>query len=215
MRTRIALVTVFAVALIVTISTVSVARPAPSQSGATAPRQKPSSTTLLRGSTSEQAGQLVAFHAIASGRITGRRTESTITGLGQSLSLVAEQLAASGTKPAPVAAPAPAPVAAPAPAPAPVAAPAPAPAPAPVPVTDATSTATADWQCIRIHESSDRYNDPSAPSGAYGIVPVTWASYGYSGWPYQAPAAVQDALALRLYNQYGWQPWSSRFACGL
>ncbi len=197
MRTRIALVTVFAVALIVTISTVSVARPAPSQSGATAPRQKPSSTTLLRGSTSEQAGQLVAFHAIASGRITGRRTESTITGLGQSLSLVAEQLAASGTKPAPVAAPAPAP------------------APAPVPVTDATSTATADWQCIRIHESSDRYNDPSAPSGAYGIVPVTWASYGYSGWPYQAPAAVQDALALRLYNQYGWQPWSSRFACGL
>jgi muramidase (phage lysozyme) len=82
-------------------------------------------------------------------------------------------------------------------------------------VTDATSTATPDWQCIRIHESGDRYNDPSAPSGAYGIVPVTWASYGYSGWPYEAPPAVQDALALRLYNEYGWQPWSSRYACGL
>jgi len=206
MRTRIALVAVFAVASIVSISTISTSRPAQSQAGATAPRQKTPPTTLLRGSTSEPGGQLVAFHAVASGRITGKGQQNPITGLGQSLSLVAAQLAASSTRTAP-AAPAPA-----APAPA---APAPA-APAPAaPVTDATSTATPDWQCIRIHESGDRYNDPSAPSGAYGIVPVTWASYGYSGWPYEAPPAVQDALALRLYNEYGWQPWSSRYACGL
>ncbi len=198
MRTRIALVTVFAVASIVSISTISTSRPAQSQAGATAPRQKTPPTTLLRGSTSEPGAQLVAFHAVASGRITGKGQQSPITGLGQSLSLVAAQLAASSTRPAP---------------PVPAAPPAP-PAPAP-PVTDATSTATPDWQCIRIHESGDRYNDPSAPSGAYGIVPVTWASYGYSGWPYEAPPAVQDALALRLYNEYGWQPWSSRYACGL
>jgi hypothetical protein len=84
-----------------------------------------------------------------------------------------------------------------------------------VAVTDATSVATADWQCIRVHESGDRYNSPAAPSGAYGIVQVTWHAYGNEGWPYQAPAVVQDALALRLYRLYGWAPWGSRFACGL
>jgi len=85
----------------------------------------------------------------------------------------------------------------------------------PVPATDATSTNTADWQCIRVHESGDAYNDPSRPSGAYGIELVTWESNGYSGWPYEAAPAVQDALALKLYNEYGWVPWSTRFACGL
>ncbi len=101
------------------------------------------------------------------------------------------------------------------PAPAPVPAPPPAPAPAPPVVTDATSTDTADWACIRDRESNDRYSDPSAPSGAYGIIQSTWHSYGYSGWPYEAAPAIQDALALRLYNSYGWAPWSSRYACGL
>jgi muramidase (phage lysozyme) len=66
-----------------------------------------------------------------------------------------------------------------------------------------------------VHESGDRYNDPSAPSGAYGIIQPTWQSYGYSGWPYEASAATQDQLALQLYNQYGWQPWSSAPSCGL
>jgi hypothetical protein len=66
-----------------------------------------------------------------------------------------------------------------------------------------------------VHESSDEYNSSDAPSGAYGIVQETWQSYGFSGWPYQASAATQDQLALELYNEYGWQPWSSRYACGL
>ena len=91
----------------------------------------------------------------------------------------------------------------------------PPPPPPPPPVTDATSTATADWQCIRIHESGDVYNDPGRPSGAYGILASTWHSYGFSGWPYQAPAAAQDSLALTLYHQYGWAPWSTRHVCGL
>ena len=85
----------------------------------------------------------------------------------------------------------------------------------PPPPTDATTTATADWQCIRVHESGDQYNSPAAPSGAYGIVQVTWHSNGFNGWPYQAAPAFQDALALKLYHEYGWGPWSSRSACGL
>jgi len=81
--------------------------------------------------------------------------------------------------------------------------------------TDATSTNTTDWQCIRVHESGDEYNNPAEPSGAYGILETTWLSNGYSGWPYQASATVQDALALQLYNEFGWTPWSTRFVCGL
>jgi hypothetical protein len=89
------------------------------------------------------------------------------------------------------------------------------PPPPPPPVTDATSVATADWGCIRVHESGDQYNSPAAPSGAYGILISTWRALGYSGWPYEAPASVQDQVALALYARYGWGPWSSRFACGL
>jgi hypothetical protein len=93
--------------------------------------------------------------------------------------------------------------------------PPPPPPPPPVPVTDANSVATADWQCIRVHESGDRYNSSSAPSGAYGILISTWRSFGLSGWPYQAAASEQDLVALELYARYGFHPWSSRFACGL
>ena len=89
------------------------------------------------------------------------------------------------------------------------------PPPPPPPPTDATSTATPDWQCIRVHESGDVYNDPARPSGAYGILLSTWRSFGLGGWPYQASPTSQDALALTLYHRYGWAPWSTRYACGL
>jgi hypothetical protein len=89
------------------------------------------------------------------------------------------------------------------------------PIPAVVTINDSNSVATADWQCIRVHESGDNYNNPNMPSGAYGILISTWQSFGYSGWPYQAAPAVQDALALRLHGEDGFGPWSSRFACGL
>ena len=91
---------------------------------------------------------------------------------------------------------------------------APAPAPAPV-LTDATSTTTPDWACIRLHESGDRFNSPTAPGGAYGFLEGTWLSLGYSGWPNEAAPAVQSQAALFLYNELGWQPWSTRFVCGL
>ena len=93
--------------------------------------------------------------------------------------------------------------------------PPPPPPPPPPPVTDATSVDTADWMCIRVHESGDQYNSEAAPSGAYGILISTWREFGYSGWPYEAPASVQDEVALKLYARFGWAPWSSRFACGL
>ena len=125
-------------------------------------------------------------------------------------------LPAASTKPAvPPPAPAPAPAPSPAPALAPAPAPAPPPAPAPVAITDADSVATADWSCIRVHESSDRFNSPAAPDGAYGILLTTWRSFGLAGWPYQAPASLQDEVALELYARFGFRPWSSRFACGL
>jgi Transglycosylase-like domain len=92
--------------------------------------------------------------------------------------------------------------------------PPPPPAPAPV-LTDATSTTTADWACIRVHESGDRFNSPTAPGGAYGFLEMTWLSLGYSGWPYEAAPAVQSEAALFLYNELGWQPWSTRIVCGL
>ena len=99
--------------------------------------------------------------------------------------------------------------------PAPLPAPPP-PPPAPVPVlTDANSTATPDWACIRQHESGDQFNSPTAPGGAYGFLEITWLSLGYSGWPYEASPAVQSQAALFLYDELGWQPWSTRFVCGL
>ena len=198
MRTRIALVAVFTVASIIAISSAVLVRPVTSQAATTAPIKSSTSTSSITN-----ASQLVAF--TSSNTPKGR--PATITGLGALLSLDTGLVAAANTDTTTpvVATPAPAVVAVPVAAPvAPVA-----------PVSDATSTATGDWACIRVRESGDRYNDPSAPSGAYGIISVTWHSYGYSGWPYEASPATQDALALKLYNRYGWQPWSSRNACGL
>jgi hypothetical protein len=102
-----------------------------------------------------------------------------------------------------------------------VAAPAPAPAPTPPPPpspagggSDATSTSTADWACIRQHESGGNY--AIGNGGAYQFELGTWTSL--TGLPSPAedyPAAVQDAAALKLYSQRGWEPWTTRYVCGL
>ncbi len=100
-----------------------------------------------------------------------------------------------------------------------VAAQAPAPPPAPAPATsgggsDATSTSTADWACIRQRESGGNY--AIGNGGAYQFELGTWR--GLTGLPSPAqdyPAAVQDAAALKLYSQRGWQPWTTRYICGL
>jgi len=93
----------------------------------------------------------------------------------------------------------------------------PAPAPAPAPATgpsDATSTNTADWACIRQHESGGNYAEGGG--GAYQFGNGTWTSL--TGLPSPAqdyPASVQDAAALKLYSERGWEPWTTRYVCGL
>jgi hypothetical protein len=99
----------------------------------------------------------------------------------------------------------------------PVATPAAAPAPAPTPAaggSDATSTDTPDWACIRQHESGGNYSVGNG--GAYQFEQGTWT--GLTGLPSPAqdyPPAVQDAAALKLYSQRGWEPWTTRYVCGL
>jgi Transglycosylase-like domain len=79
---------------------------------------------------------------------------------------------------------------------------------------DATSTDTADWACIRAHESGDNY--ASGNGGAYQFEFGTWTAL--TGLPSPAedyPPAVQDAAALKLYGERGWEPWTTRYVCGL
>ena len=90
-------------------------------------------------------------------------------------------------------------------------------APAPAPsagTSDATSTNTADWACIRQHESNGNYSVGNG--GAYQFEFSTWNAL--TGLPSPAedyPPAVQDAAALKLYSQRGWEPWTTRYVCGL
>jgi hypothetical protein len=80
--------------------------------------------------------------------------------------------------------------------------------------SDATSTNTADWACIRQHESGGNYG--VGGGGAYQFEQGTWSGLTGLGSPAQAsPPAVQDAAALKLYAQRGWEPWTTRFVCGL
>jgi hypothetical protein len=91
--------------------------------------------------------------------------------------------------------------------------PAPLPAPA-VSGSDAVSTNTPDWACIRAHESNDNY--AVGGGGAYQFELGTWE--GLTGLPSPAqdyPPTVQDAAALKLYGERGWEPWSTRYVCGL
>jgi hypothetical protein len=96
---------------------------------------------------------------------------------------------------------------APVPASAPVAAP-------PAGASDATSTNSADWACIRQHESGGNYSVGNG--GAYQFQLGTWTAL--TGLPSPAedyPPAMQDSAALKLYSERGWEPWTTRFVCGL
>ncbi len=80
--------------------------------------------------------------------------------------------------------------------------------------SDATSTNTPDWACIRAHESGDNYSEGGG--GAYQFALGTWEGLTGLGTPAEdSPAAVQDAAALRLYAERGWEPWTTRYVCGL
>lgn len=87
----------------------------------------------------------------------------------------------------------------------------------PVPASggsDATSTNTADWACIRQHESNGDYS--VGGGGAYQFELGTWEGLTGLSTPAQdSPPSVQDAAALKLYAERGWEPWTTRYVCGL
>jgi hypothetical protein len=51
-------------------------------------------------------------------------------------------------------------------------------------------------------------NSGSGAGGAYQILPSTWAAYGGSGLPQDAPPAEQDAIAAKIYATDGRGAWS-------
>ena len=67
-----------------------------------------------------------------------------------------------------------------------------------------------DWYRLRVCESGNNYaiNTGNGYYGAYQFDLGTWRSVGGTGYPNQASPATQDALALTLYRQRGWSPWT-------
>jgi hypothetical protein len=60
-------------------------------------------------------------------------------------------------------------------------------------------------------ESGGNYravNPSTGAGGAYQILPSTWASYGGTGLPQDAPPAQQDAIAAKIYATDGRGAWS-------
>jgi resuscitation-promoting factor RpfA len=73
------------------------------------------------------------------------------------------------------------------------------------------------WYRLRMCESSNNYsiNTGNNHYGAYQFDLSTWHSVGGSGYPNRATPAEQNARALILYRQRGWQPWQCASILGL
>ena len=73
------------------------------------------------------------------------------------------------------------------------------------------------WYRLRMCESSNNYaiNTGNGYYGAYQFDLSTWRSVGGAGYPNQASPAEQDARALILYRERGWQPWTCAGILGL
>ena len=85
-----------------------------------------------------------------------------------------------------------------------------------------TASASADpsphtWYRLRMCESGNNYtiNTGNDHYGAYQFDVPTWHSVGGSGYPQNASKAEQDARALILYRERGWQPWQCASILGL
>ncbi|MDQ6909626.1 MAG: transglycosylase family protein [Actinomycetota bacterium] len=68
------------------------------------------------------------------------------------------------------------------------------------------------WDCIRQLESGNNYSSPGG--GAYQFTDETWRSLGQTGTAGDAPPALQDAMALKLQSERGFQPWTTAPRCG-
>jgi peptidoglycan hydrolase-like protein with peptidoglycan-binding domain len=87
-----------------------------------------------------------------------------------------------------------------------------------VPMTIASADPSpTDWSRLRMCEASGNYqiNTGNGYYGAYQFNLSTWKSVGGTGYPNQATPAEQDARALKLYRQRGWQPWTCATILGL
>jgi resuscitation-promoting factor RpfA len=73
------------------------------------------------------------------------------------------------------------------------------------------------WYRLRMCESSNNYKVDTGNDhyGAYQFDLPTWRSVGGSGYPNRASSAEQDARALILYRERGWQPWQCADILGL
>jgi len=68
------------------------------------------------------------------------------------------------------------------------------------------------WDCIRQLESGNNYSSPGG--GAYQFLDSTWHALGHSGTASDAPPAEQDAAAVQLQQQAGWDQWTTAKRCG-
>jgi resuscitation-promoting factor RpfA len=73
------------------------------------------------------------------------------------------------------------------------------------------------WYRLRLCESGNNYaiNTGNNHYGAYQFDLATWRSVGGTGYPHRASKAEQDARALMLYRERGWQPWQCATILGL
>ncbi len=73
------------------------------------------------------------------------------------------------------------------------------------------------WYRLRVCESSNNYAIDTGNDhyGAYQFDLPTWRGVGGKGYPNRASKAEQDARALMLYRERGWQPWQCAAILGL
>ncbi len=73
------------------------------------------------------------------------------------------------------------------------------------PATDAGGP----WLELRMCESGGNYHADTGNGyfGAYQFAPTTWWGLGYTGYPDDAPPAVQDRAARQLEARVGWSAW--------
>ncbi len=87
-----------------------------------------------------------------------------------------------------------------------------------LPVASASADpSAAAWKKLRVCESSDNYQTDTGNKhfGAYQFDLATWRGTGAVGYPNLARPAEQDARALILYRERGWQPWQCAKIVGL
>jgi peptidoglycan hydrolase-like protein with peptidoglycan-binding domain len=87
-----------------------------------------------------------------------------------------------------------------------------------VPLTGASADpSSSSWNRLRNCESSNDYsiNTGNGYYGAYQFNLSTWQSVGGQGYPNHASRSEQDARALILYRERGWQPWTCAGILGL